>query len=164
MRSVAKAIFLSRWDSLIDKQLDRIGTRALALRGKAGVAWPARPTSTTWPASTVKAFAPSPPAAPALKACCGPAPAPRTRLPDPVYVEPLIGPETVNPARRHPGSLHRPRQRHRQHRRPGRRRRRRPPRRWRASASTWTRWRERLQQDGLAQFATAFGKLLELTA
>ena len=38
VRSVA-SVFLSRWDSLIDKQLDEIGTpEALALRGKAGVA------------------------------------------------------------------------------------------------------------------------------
>jgi hypothetical protein len=97
VRSVA-SVFLSRWDSLIDKQLDEIGTpEALALRGKAGVALArqayqrylarfhgagfaalaakgARPQSMLWASTGTKNAA----------------------YPDLMYVEPLIGPETVN--------------------------------------------------------------------
>ena len=166
VRSVA-SVFLSRWDSLIDKQLDEIGTpAALALRGKAGVALArqayqrylarfhgegfaalaakgARPQSMLWASTGTKNAA----------------------YPDLMYVEPLIGPETVNTlpdatlaafidhgqvsgntvaqgadaAAAHIAALA-------------------------ALGLDLDVLGERLQQDGLAQFATAFGKLLELTA
>lgn len=166
VRSVA-SVFLSRWDSLIDKQLDEIGTpEALALRGKAGVALArqayqrylarfhgagfaalaargARPQSMLWASTGTK----------------------NPAYPDLMYVEPLIGPETVNTlpdatlaafidhgqvngntvaqdadaAAAHIAALA-------------------------ALGLDLDVLGERLQQDGLAQFATAFGKLLELTA
>ena len=166
VRSVA-SVFLSRWDSLIDKQLDEIGTpEALALRGKAGVALArqayqrylarfhgegfaplaaqgARPQSMLWASTGTK----------------------NPAYPDLMYVEPLIGPETVNTlpdatlaafidhgnvtgntvaqdadaAAAHLAALA-------------------------GLGLDLDALGERLQQDGLAQFATAFGKLLELTA
>ena len=166
VRSVA-SVFLSRWDSLIDKQLDEIGTpEALALRGKAGVALArqayqrylarfhgagfaalaakgARPQSMLWASTGTKNAA----------------------YPDLMYVEPLIGPETVNTL---PDATLAAFIDH-----------------GRVSGNTVAQdadaaaahlaalaglgldldvLGERLQQDGLAQFATAFGKLLELTA
>ena len=166
VRSVA-SVFLSRWDSLIDKQLDEIGTpEALALRGKAGVALArqayqrylarfhgegfaplaaqgARPQSMLWASTGTKNAA----------------------YPDLMYVEPLIGPETVNTL---PDATLAAFIDHGQ-----------------VSGNTVAQGAdaaaahivalaalgldldvlgERLQQDGLAQFATAFGKLLELTA
>lgn len=166
VRSVA-SVFLSRWDSLIDKQLEEIGSdAALALRGKAGVALArqayqhylarfhgegfaalaakgARPQSMLWASTGTKNAAYS----------------------DLMYVEPLIGAETVNTL---PDATLAAFTDHGQVR-----------------AGTVTEdvdgaaahiaalaalgldlevLGERLQQDGLAQFATAFGKLLELTA
>ena len=166
VRSVA-SVFLSRWDSLIDKQLDEIGTpEALALRGKAGVALArqayqrylarfhgegfaalaakgARPQSMLWASTGTKNAA----------------------YPDLMYVEPLIGPETVNTL---PDATLAAFIDHGQ-----------------VTGNTVAQGAdaaaahitalaglgldldvlgERLQQDGLAQFATAFGKLLELTA
>ncbi len=166
VRSVA-SVFLSRWDSLIDKQLEEIGTpEALALRGKAGVALArqayqrylarfhgvgfaalaakgARPQSMLWASTGTKNPAYS----------------------DLMYVEPLIGPETVNTlpdatlaafadhGKVTPGSITADVE---------------------ASAAHITALAalgldmnvlgERLQADGLGQFAVAFGKLLELTA
>ncbi|WP_374262312.1 transaldolase [Zoogloea sp.] len=166
VRSVA-SVFLSRWDSLIDKQLEEIGTpAALALRGKAGVALArqayqrylarfhgagfaalaargARAQSMLWASTGTKNPAYS----------------------DLMYVEPLIGAETVNTlpdatlaafadhgqvragsvtedvdaAAAHIAALE-------------------------ALGLDLNALGERLQADGLAQFATAFGKLLELTA
>jgi len=166
VRSVA-SVFLSRWDSLIDKQLDEIGTpEALALRGKAGVALArqayqrylarfhgagfaalaargGRPQSMLWASTGTKNAAYS----------------------DLMYVEPLVGPETVNTlpdatlaafadhgkvsgnqvaqdaeaAAAHIAALA-------------------------ALGLDMNALGERLQSEGLAQFATAFGKLLELTA
>jgi hypothetical protein len=79
VRSVA-SVFLSRWDSLIDKQLDEIGTpRPSPCAARPAWPWPARPTSATSRASTAQASPRWPPRAAARKACCGPAPAPRTR-------------------------------------------------------------------------------------
>lgn len=166
VRSVA-SVFLSRWDSLIDKRLEEIGSdAALALRGKAGVALArqayqrylarfhgagfaalaakgARPQSMLWASTGTKNAAYS----------------------DLMYVEPLIGAETVNTL---PDATLAAFVDHGQVR-----------------AGTVTEdvdgaaahiaalaalgldlevLGERLQQDGLAQFATAFGKLLELTA
>ena len=166
VRSVA-SVFLSRWDSLIDKQLDEIGTpEALALRGKAGVALArqayqrylarfhgegfaalaakgGRPQSMLWASTGTKNAA----------------------YPDLMYVEPLIGPETVNTL---PDATLAAFIDHGQ-----------------VTGNTVAQGAdaaaahitalaglgldldvlgERLQQDGLAQFATAFGKLLELTA
>jgi len=166
VRSVA-SVFLSRWDSLIDKQLEALGTPdALALRGKAGVALArqayqrylarfhgagfaalaaqgARSQSMLWASTGTKNPAYS----------------------DLMYVEPLIGPETVNtlpdatlaafmdhgtvtPASiaadvdasaAHIAALA-------------------------ALGLDMNALGEGLQTDGLAQFAVAFGKLLELTA
>ena len=166
VRSVA-SVFLSRWDSLVDTLLADIGTpEALALRGKAGVALArqayqrylarfhgagfaalaakgARPQSMLWASTGTKNPAYS----------------------DLMYVEPLIGPETVNTlpdatlaafadhgkvsanavaqdaeaAAAHIAALA-------------------------AVGLDMNVLGERLQSDGLAQFASAFGKLLELTA
>ena len=166
VRSVA-SVFLSRWDSLIDKRLEDIGTpEALGLRGRAGVALArqayqrylarfhgagftglaaqgARPQSMLWASTGTKNAAYS----------------------DLMYVEPLIGAETVNTlpdatlgafadhgrvspdtvsqdvaaAAAHIAALA-------------------------ALGLDLDVLGERLQADGLAQFASAFGKLLELTA
>ena len=166
VRSVA-SVFLSRWDSLIDKQLYETGTpEALALRGRAGVALArlayqrylarfhgegfatlaaqgARPQSMLWASTGTKNAAYS----------------------DLMYVEPLIGAETVNTL---PDATLAAFADHGQ-----------------VVADSVTRdvaaaadhlaalarlgldvnaLGERLQADGLAQFATAFAKLLELTA
>lgn len=166
VRSVA-SVFLSRWDTLVDKQLEEIGTPdALALRGKAGVALArqayqrylarfhgdgfaalaakgARPQSMLWASTGTKNPAYS----------------------DLMYVEPLIGPETVNTlpdatlaafadhGQVRPASILADTD---------------------AAAAHIARLAElglemnalgeRLQADGLSQFAVAFGKLLELTA
>jgi transaldolase len=166
VRSVA-SVFLSRWDTLIDKQLEEIGTEeALDMRGIAGVALArqayqrylarfhgagfaplaekgARPQSMLWASTGTK----------------------NPAYFDLMYVEPLIGPETVNTLpdatlaafadhgdvtenrivedveadAAHIAALAR-------------------------LGLDMDVLGERLQQDGLAQFATAFGKLLELTA
>ena len=166
VRSVA-SVFLSRWDSLVDTLLADIGTpEALALRGKAGVALArqayqhylarfhgagfaalaargGRPQSMLWASTGTKNPAYS----------------------DLMYVEPLVGPETVNTlpdatlaafadhgkvsanavtqdaeaAAAHIAALA-------------------------ALGLDMNALGERLQSEGLAQFATAFGKLLELTA
>ena len=166
VRSVA-SVFLSRWDSLVDTLLADIGTpEALALRGKAGVALArqayqhylarfhgagfaalaargGRPQSMLWASTGTKNPAYS----------------------DLMYVEPLIGPETVNTlpdatlaafadhgkvsanavaqdaeaAAAHIAALA-------------------------AVGLDMNVLGERLQSEGLAQFASAFGKLLELTA
>ena len=166
VRSVA-SVFLSRWDSLIDKQLDEIGTpEALALRGKAGVAlarqayqrYLARFHGAGFAALAAKGGRPQS----MLWASTG---TKNAAYPDLMYVEPLIGPETVNTlpdaalaafidhgqvsgttvaqgadaAAAHIAALA-------------------------ALGLDLDVLGERLQQDGLAQFATAFGKLLELTA
>ncbi len=166
VRSVA-SVFLSRWDSLIDKQLDEIGTpEALALRGKAGVAlarqayqhYLARFHGAGFAALAAKGGRPQS----MLWASTG---TKNAAYPDLMYVEPLIGPETVNTlpdatlaafidhgqvsgntvaqdadaAAAHIAALA-------------------------ALGLDLNVLGERLQQDGLAQFATAFGKLLELTA
>ena len=91
------SVFLSRVDSLIDKQLDALGGDALALRGKSAVALSklayqhylarfhgegfedaksagARPQYMLWASTSTK----------------------NPAYPDLLYVEPLIGPETVN--------------------------------------------------------------------
>lgn len=166
VRSVA-SVFLSRWESLIDKQLEEIGTDgALALRGKAGTALArqayqrylarfhgadfaalaargARPQSMLWASTGTK----------------------NPAYPDLMYVEPLIGPETINTlpdATLHAfldhGQVNAGAITSDTH----------------ASAAHITALAtlgidmdalgERLQKDGLIQFATAFGKLLELTA
>jgi transaldolase len=97
VRSVA-SVFLSRWDSLIDKQLDEIGTpEALALRGKAGVAlarqayqrYLARFHGAGFAALAAKGGRPQS----MLWASTG---TKNAAYPDLMYVEPLIGPETVN--------------------------------------------------------------------
>jgi len=166
VRSVA-SLFLSRWDTLIDRKLDQIGTpEALALRGQAGVAVArqayqrylarfhgagfaslaargARPQSMLWASTGTKNPAYS----------------------DLMYVEPLVGAETVNTlpdatlaafadhgrvradsikqdapaAAAHLAALS-------------------------ALGLDLDALGEQLQADGLAQFSTAFGKLLELTA
>lgn len=166
VRSVA-SVFLSRWDSLIDKQLDEIGTpEALALRGQAGVAlarqayqrYLARFHGAGFAALAAKGGRPQS----MLWASTG---TKNAAYPDLMYVEPLIGPETVNTlpdatlaafidhgqvsgntvaqgadaAAAHIAALA-------------------------ALGLDLDVLGERLQQDGLAQFATAFGKLLELTA
>ncbi len=166
VRSVA-SVFLSRWDSLIDKQLDEIGTpEALALRGKAGVAlarqayqrYLARFHGAGFAALAAKGGRPQS----MLWASTG---TKNAAYPDLMYVEPLIGPETVNTlpdatlaafidhgqvsgntvaqgadaAAAHIAALA-------------------------ALGLDLDVLGERLQQDGLAQFATAFDKLLELTA
>lgn len=166
VRSVA-SVFLSRWDSLIDKQLDDIGTpEALALRGKAGVALArqayqrylarfhgagftalaakgARPQSMLWASTGTKNAAYS----------------------DLMYVEPLIGPETVNTlpdatlaafadhGKVTPGSITADVDAAAAH-----------IAALAALGLDMNQLGERLQADGLAQFAVAFGKLLELTA
>ncbi len=166
VRSVA-SVFLSRWDSLIDKQLDEIGTpEALALRGKAGVAlarqayqrYLARFHGAGFAALAAKGGRPQS----MLWASTG---TKNAAYPDLMYVEPLIGPETVNTlpdatlaafadhgkangnqvaqdaeaAAAHIAALA-------------------------ALGLDMNALGERLQSEGLAQFATAFGKLLELTA
>ena len=166
VRSVA-SVFLSRWDSLIDKQLDEIGTpEALALRGKAGVAlarqayqrYLARFHGAGFAALAAKGGRPQS----MLWASTG---TKNAAYPDLMYVEPLIGPETVNTL---PDATLAAFIDH-----------------GRVSGNTVAQdadaasahlaalaglgldldvLGERLQQDGLAQFATAFGKLLELTA
>jgi transaldolase len=74
------SVFLSRWDSLIDKQLDEIGTpEALALRGKAGVALARQAYQRYLARFHGAGFAALAARVAARKACCGPAPAPRTR-------------------------------------------------------------------------------------
>lgn len=166
VRSVA-SVFLSRWDSLIDKQLDDIGTpEALALRGKAGVALArqayqrylarfhgagfaalaakgARPQSMLWASTGTKNPAYS----------------------DLMYVEPLIGPETVNTlpdatlaafadhGKVTPGSVSADVEAAAAH-----------IAALAALGLDMNQLGERLQADGLSQFAVAFGKLLELTA
>lgn len=166
VRSVA-SVFLSRWDSLIDKQLDDIGTpEALALRGKAGVALArqayqrylarfhgagfaalaakgARPQSMLWASTGTKNPAYS----------------------DLMYVEPLIGPETVNTlpdatlaafadhGKVTPGSITADVDASAAH-----------IAALAALGLDMNQLGERLQADGLSQFAVAFGKLLELTA
>ncbi|MDD3354606.1 transaldolase [Zoogloea sp.] len=166
VRSVA-SVFLSRWDSLVDGLLTETGSpAALALRGKTGVALArqayrrylarfhgegfaplaargARPQSMLWASTGTKNPAYS----------------------DLMYVEPLIGAETVNTL---PDATLTAFLDHGQ-----------------VQAATLLAdgessaaelaalaalgieldlLGERLQQEGLAQFATAFGKLLELTA
>ncbi len=166
VRSVA-SVFLSRWETLIDRQLEEMGSdAALALRGKAGVALArqayqrylarfhgagfstlaargARPQSMLWASTGTK----------------------NPAYPDLMYVEPLIGPETVNTlpdvtlaafidhgrvigntvgteveaSANHILALGR-------------------------LGIDLDVLGERLQQEGLAQFASAFGKLLDLTA
>ena len=166
VRSVA-SVFLSRWDSLVDKQLEELGSdAALALRGRTGVAFArqayqqylarfhgdafaalaargARPQSMLWASTGTK----------------------NPAYPDLMYVEPLIGPETVNTlpdvtlaafidhgrvigntvgteveaSANHILALGR-------------------------LGIDLDVLGERLQQEGLAQFASAFGKLLDLTA
>ncbi len=166
VRSVA-SVFLSRWDSLIDKQLEEIGTpEALALRGKSGVALArsayqrylelfhgaafaplaqqgARPQSMLWASTGTKNPAYS----------------------DLMYVEPLIGPETVNTlpdatlaafadhGRVTPGSVSADVEAAAAH-----------IAALAALGLDMNQLGERLQADGLSQFAVAFGKLLELTA
>ena len=166
VRSVA-SVFLSRWDALVDKLLEETGSdAALALRGKTGVALArqayqryltrfhgegfaalaaagARPQSMLWASTGTKNPAYS----------------------DLMYVEPLIGQETVNTL---PDATLAAFLDHGQVR----------------AGTLGTDLDgataqiaalaalgidldvlgDRLQQDGLAQFATAFGKLLELTA
>ena len=166
VRSVA-SVFLSRWETLVDKLLEDMGSdAALALRGKAGVALArqayqrylarfhgagfaaltargARPQSMLWASTGTK----------------------NPAYPDLMYVEPLIGPETVNTlpdatlaafvdhgqvignsigaeveaSAAHIAALGK-------------------------LGIDLDVLGERLQQEGLAQFASAFGKLLELTA
>ncbi len=166
VRSVA-SVFLSRWETLVDKLLEDMGSNAaLALRGKAGVALArqayqhylarfhgagfaaltardARPQSMLWASTGTK----------------------NPAYPDLMYVEPLIGPETVNTlpdatlaafvdhgqvtgnsigaeveaSAAHIAALGK-------------------------LGIDLDVLGERLQQEGLAQFASAFGKLLELTA
>ena len=166
VRSVA-SVFLSRWETLIDRQLEEMGSEAaLALRGKAGVALArqayqaylarfhgagfsalaargARPQSMLWASTGTK----------------------NPAYPDLMYVEPLIGPETVNTLP--DGTLaafidH------------GRVIGNTVGTEVEASANHILALGrlgidldvlgERLQQEGLAQFASAFGKLLDLTA
>ncbi len=166
VHSVA-SVFLSRWETLIDRQLEEMGSdAALALRGKAGVALArqayqrylarfhgagfstlaargARPQSMLWASTGTK----------------------NPAYPDLMYVEPLIGPETVNTlpdvtlaafidhgrvigntvgteveaSANHILALGR-------------------------LGIDLDVLGERLQQEGLAQFASACGKLLDLTA
>ena len=166
VRSVA-SVFLSRWDSLVDKQLEEIGSEAaLALRGRTGVAFArrayqqylarfhgdafatlaargARPQSMLWASTGTKNAAYS----------------------DLLYVEALIGPETVNTlpdatlaafldhGRVTPGAVTAGVADADAHI---------------AALASFGLDLDvlgaKLQHDGLAQFATAFAKMLELTA
>ncbi|MBL8458770.1 MAG: transaldolase [Zoogloea sp.] len=166
VRSVA-SVFLSRWETLIDRQLEEMGSEAaLALRGKAGVALArqayqaylarfhgagfsalaargARPQSMLWASTGTK----------------------NPAYPDLMYVEPLIGPETVNTL---PDATLAAFIDH------GRVIGNTVGTEVEASANHILALGrlgidldvlgERLQQEGLAQFASAFGKLLDLTA
>jgi transaldolase len=94
VKSVA-SVFLSRIDTLVDKRLEALGGDALALRGKAGVALAKLAYRRYHAILKAEAASVAPGARPQflLWASTG---TKNAAYSDVMYVEPLIGPETIN--------------------------------------------------------------------